>query len=355
MLTLRLALLATVVTGTACATSADYRYSVTREDDIATVFARVHSSVVTLRTISTGPTVESRGTVVTQEGVGSGTVISRDGKVLTAAHVVQTADEVMVEFFDGTSIPGRVVSSDPVTDLALVQLSKPVPSKMEVSPLGDSSKTAVGSQVFVVGAPLGISHTLTVGHLSARRLAGSLLGGGGDVEVFQTDAAINPGNSGGPLFNLQGEVIGIVSYIVTESGGFQGLGFAVTSQTAKERLLDRGPMWSGMDYLFVSGRLAEVLNLPRDRTGFLVQRVASNSPAGRLGLRGGDVAATIGGVPILLGGDIVLEVLGVKIEGIKSDTVRKLAETLQPQDQFTVKVLREGRLVTLNLPYGKLY
>ena len=152
MCTLRLAVLATAVAATACAVPGDYRYSVSRQDDVASVFARVHSSVVTLRTLSTGPTVESWGAVVTEAGVGSGTVISRDGKILTAAHVVQTADEVLVEFFDGTSIPARVVSSDPVTDLALLQLSQPVPAKIAVSPLGDSSQTRIGSQVFVVGA-----------------------------------------------------------------------------------------------------------------------------------------------------------------------------------------------------------
>jgi S1-C subfamily serine protease len=110
-----------------------------------------------------------------------------------------------------------------------------------------------------------------------------------------------------------------------------------------------------MDYLYISGRFAEVLNFPRDRAGLLVQRVAANSPAGRVGLRGGDIAAIIGGVPILLGGDVILEVVGIKIEGIKTESIRERVKTLQPQDQFTLKVLREGRQVTLNIPYGKLY
>ena len=205
-------------------------------------------------------------------------------------------------------------------DLALVQLDGRVPEGIRPAELEDSSVAKVGGQVFVVGAPLGITHTLTVGHLSARRAA-AFLDPKLPVEVFQTDAAINPGNSGGPLFAMSGRVIGVVSYIVSLSGGHQGLGFAVTSNTAKTRLLERNPAWSGMDFIFLRDRYSEILNVPSGQAAYLVQRVVPDSPAARLGLQGGDVRAEIDGHEILLGGDLILEALGKGLD--ERDAIRK--------------------------------
>ncbi|MCP3914902.1 MAG: trypsin-like serine protease, partial [bacterium] len=180
------------------------------QDSLSVVFDRVHSAVVTLHTVGTGPTVQSGGRAVTEDGLGSGTVIDADGAILTAAHVVQTAERVAVEFFDGTVMEAHVESSDPVSDTALVRLDGKVPAQVRPAPLGDSDDARVGDRVFVVGAPLGVSHTLTVGVLSARRYAPSLVGGELKIEVFQTGTAINPGNSGGPLFDMAGKLIGVV-------------------------------------------------------------------------------------------------------------------------------------------------
>ena len=112
------------------------------------------------------------------------------------------------------------------------------PTGAKPAPLGDSDRAEVGDQIFIVGAPLGISYSLTVGYISARRETDDLFGGFLPTEQFQTDAAINEGNSGGPMFNMKGEVIGIVSYIISQSGGFEGLGFVITSNMAKRLLLD---------------------------------------------------------------------------------------------------------------------
>jgi len=202
----------------------------------------------------------------------------------------------------------------------------------------------VASRVFVVGAPLGVSQTLTVGYLSARRMAPLFIGGGGEFEVLQTDAAINPGNSGGPMFNMQGEVIGVVSYILSESGSSAGLGFAISARTAREQLLERKAFWSGIDYVYIGEPYSTALNLPPGKSGLLVQRVAKGSGGERLGLRGGSIAAEFGGQPLLIGGDIILSALGVKV-GSKDfyKDMGKAFEALPADGSFEVVVLRAGR------------
>ena len=165
-------------------------------------------------------------------------LISKDGKVLTAAHVVQTADTVSVEFPNGEIVKAKVVSSEPPADIALLQLER-VPASAVVAKLGDSDQVGVADQIFVVGAPYGISHTLTVGHISARRTPGGEQSELGLAEFFQTDAAVNQGNFGGPMFNMNGEVIGIVSHILSQSGGFEGLGFAVRWLGSRSRAISR--------------------------------------------------------------------------------------------------------------------
>jgi len=167
------------------------------------------------------------------------------------------------------------------------------------------------------------------------------------VEVFQTDAAINVGNSGGPMFNLAGEVIGIVSHIVSEGGDFAGLGFAVTANVAKE-LLTSDSFWTGLEGYAVSGDLAEILNLPQP-TGVLVQRIAKGSPAEELGLRAGAVHAVIEEEEMLLGGDIILKVggigFGAKFTGLED--IRDYLNKLKVGATMNVTVLRVGRVVKL--------
>jgi len=323
------------------------------QEDLEGVFGRVHTAVVTLRTAKTSRL--ANGQVVTEDGVGSGTLVSDDGKVLTAAHVVQTADQVQVEFFDGTKMTAKVVGSDVLADVALVQLEAPVPKNVAIAALGDSDAVAVGNPVFVVGAPLGISHTLTVGHVSARRVAPSLLDSGEGIQVLQTDAAINLGNSGGPLFNMRGEIVGVVSWIASKSGGADGLGFAVASNTAKQLVLDRHPFWSGMDFIPVQGLFAQILNLPPGQSGYLVQRVAPDSPAERLGIRAGNVPVKVGTSELLLGGDVILEALGVEV-GAKDGhlEIRQRIEERHPGDELTVVVLRAGARVVLKSTFEEL-
>ena len=313
---------------------------------LSEVFRRVDPAVVEIHTQETGLPTMPQGQPVSIAGLGSGVLISPDGKVLTAAHVVQTADAIEVQFLTGESLKARVLSSEPSADVALLQLEKP-PKSPFVARLGDSDAVEVGESVFVVGAPLGVSHTLTDGYVSARRKPNATFSGMSRAEFFQTDAAINQGNSGGPMFNMQGEVIGIVSYILSHSGGSEGLGFAVTSKVARQ-LMEQKSFWSGVSGYMLSGDLAHVFNIPPPGVGLLVQKVVSGSPADRLGLRGGSIKASIGDEDLIVGGDIILGILGISLSGPNSLTIiRQKITSLNPGDPVTVTVLRGGAPVTL--------
>ena len=311
-------------------------------ETLRSVFKRADPSVVVIQTTHEHVVAGPKKQLTSLPGLGSGVLISADGKVMTAAHVVQTADEVKVEFSTGEVIPARVITSEPAADVALLQLSR-VPPKAVVAKLGDSDLAEVGDEVFVIGAPVGMSHTLTVGYISARRNPNNFFNGLSRSEFFQTDAAINEGNSGGPMFNMQGEVIGIVSHIVSKSGGFEGLGFVVTANLARKLLLERNPFWSGVEGFMLSGEMAKVFNIPQP-AGLLVQRVASHSPASQLGLRPGTLTAVIEGEPMVVGGDIILEVQGIPIipDGSSYTVIRERLTSLKPGDKISILVLRNG-------------
>ncbi len=313
------------------------------------IYNKVNPSVVTIHTINKVVPSAKLQQSTSMKGVGSGVLIP-DSMVITAAHVVQTADSVIVEFFGGNRVTCKVIASSPAADVALLQLEE-IPENAIVARLADSDKVAIGDNVFIIGAPYGIGHTLTVGHISARHKPNTVMGGFDSGEFFQTDAAINQGNSGGPMFNMHGEVIGIVSSIISKSGGFEGLGFAVTSNTASKLLLEEPTPWTGVHGDFLSGELAKIFNLPQSE-GLLIQRVAIGSPAYKANLREGSIKAVINGHSMLLGGDIVLYVDGIQISGNKSivEIRRKLRE-IRKGDHVTVSVLRAGKVLDLSVHF----
>ncbi|RPH49172.1 MAG: trypsin [Lysobacterales bacterium] len=317
---------------------------------LSQTFKRVGGAVVVVRTTERVLAGQRSNThEVRARGLGSGVLISTDGKVLTAAHVVQTADAVAVEFPGDTLIKASIVASDPAADVALLQLER-VPAGVQPATLGDSDKAEVGDEIFIVGAPLGISHTLTVGHVSARRRPNATFGSMETTELFQTDAAINEGNSGGPMFNLAGEVIGVVSRIVSRSGGSEGLGFVVTSNMARRSLFAEPTVWSGLEGYLLTDEMARVFNVPVAHAGLLVQRVAHGSPAERLGLRGGDLPAVIAGEEMIVGGDIVLAVDGVALgEQDAYESIRKrMIEIRDHNGPLHLTLLRSGVIVELS-------
>jgi S1-C subfamily serine protease len=309
-------------------------------------YRRVKSSVVVIETRQKEINPTTQVGLVSVGGLGSGVLISDDGKVATAAHVVQTADEIMVQFISGEKIKARVRGSEPGSDVALLQLER-LPAVAHVAPIGDSDAVQVGDEVFVVGAPLGITHSLTVGHISARRMDDNFTSGFYSTEVFQTDAAINQGNSGGPMFNLNGEVIGIVSYIISQSGGFEGLGFVITSKMFTQLLMNEKAIWSGIQGKIIAGDLARIFHVPTGH-GLLVEVVADRSLGTHLGIEGGIARARIADQDFIVGGDIIIEVMGVSLaEKDSREAIRKQFDALKAGDEISVKVLRAGKVVEL--------
>lgn len=317
-----------------------------RAAQLRELFKKVNASVVEVRTVEKAPAPEPQGGFVRFAGVGSGVLISTDGKVLTAAHVVQTSDLVAVQFADGTVSRARVVGSVQRADLAVLQLEQ-TPPGIQPARLANSDELEVGDEIFVVGAPYGIGHSLSAGHIGGRRVLPAMVGGVA-VELLQTDAAVNQGNSGGPMFNMNGQVVGIVSLILSRSGGSEGLGFAVSSNVAQKLVLGRATFWTGVDAVLLTEDLARVFNVPQ-AAGLLVQRIAEGSPGASLGLRAGVVRMTIAGQELLAGGDIILELGGIAVsaEGASLDRMYGYLTSLKPGDPIAVRVLRAGKVITL--------
>lgn len=308
------------------------------------VFRKVTPSVVVVR--AKGRDVSNMGVTRFSE-IGSGVMVSADGKVMTAAHVVNAMDEITVEAIGGEQVSARVVASEPGADLSLLQLEK-VPASMQAAKMADSSSVRVGDQVMVIGAPYGLAHSMSVGWISARWPPNTVYKNMPLAEFFQTTATINTGNSGGPMFSLAGEVIGIVSHNISKSGGSEGLGFVVTINTAKKLLLERPSFWSGIDGTMLTGDLAAIFNVP-EPPAFLVRTVAKGSSAWDMGLLGGDTIATIGGRQIAVGGDIILSVEGMAIGSDGNvERIRSSLAARPPGSPFKMKVLRAGKIIELD-------
>jgi serine protease Do len=307
------------------------------------LFSRVNPSVVVIR--AKGRDVSNVGVTRFSE-TGSGVLVTADGKVMTAAHVVNAMDEITVEAVGGQQVIARVIASEPGADLSLLQLDR-VPAEMKPSPMADSRTVRVGDQVMIIGAPYGLSHSMSVGWISARWPPNTVYKSMPLAEFFQTTATINTGNSGGPMFNMAGEVIGIVSHNISKSGGSEGLGFVVTIDTAKKLLLERKSFWSGIDGTMLTGDLAAIFNLP-EPAGFLVKTVAQGSAGWDMGFLGGDKIATIGGQQIAVGGDVILSVDDTPVGS--DDNIEKIRNRLSAEPSgtpFKMKVLRAGKIVVL--------
>src|SRR3989449_3697021 len=311
------------------------------------VYLRVSTSVVVIR--SRGQEVTADGTVRFKE-VGSGVLISQDGKVATAAHVVQTMEDITVEFLGEEPVAARVIASEQWADISLLQVSV-VPRDATVAKLADSDPVRVGDPVFIVGAPYGLSYSLSQGIISARWAPDTVTKDFPLAEFFQTDAVINTGNSGGPMFSRAGELIGIVSHNITKSGGSEGLGFVVTSNTVRSLLVDRNRGFFGFDAMLVSGAMAQALNVPQSG-GFLIKQVVKDSVSDRLGLKGGDRIGLVEGQQIVVGGDIFLSVQGITFASAEDRAkVLKALETLQVGQDLRVTVFRGDKIEALTTKF----
>ena len=308
------------------------------------VFRKVTPSVVVIR---------AKGSEVTAGGqsrfleTGSGVLISTDGKIMTAAHVVHSMDEMTVEFLGGETVSAKVIASEPAADLSLIQIER-VPTSARVAKMADSDTVRVGDPVYIVGAPYGLSYSLSAGLISARWAPNTVYKTMPLAEFFQTDATINTGNSGGPMFNAAGDVIGIVSHNISKSGGSEGLGFVVTMKTAQALLLAKKSFYGGLEGQFLTDDLADLLNVPNNWSGYLVKSVAKGSPCDLAGLRGGTRMVTIDGQQVVLGGDIMLSVEGVPASSTANMMkVRDHLAGLKPGTEIRVTVLRAGKVIEL--------
>jgi serine protease Do len=314
---------------------------------VGDVFRQVQPSVAVIR--ATGREVTARDSVRSFSEVGSGVLIS-DGRVMTAAHVVQTMDEIHVELPGGETVGARIVASEPAADLSLLKLER-VPAGTSVATLADSDIVRIGDPVIIVGAPYGLVYSMSVGWISARWPANTVYKSMPLADFFQTTATINQGNSGGPMFNMAGQVIGIVSHNISKSGGSEGLGFVVTINTAKKLLLEQRSFWSGLEGRLLDNQLADLLNLPPKALGYLVTTVAKGSPGEALGLRGGTKVAVIDGESIVVGGDIILKVQGIAVGGLETyEKIRDELRQLTPGATLTVTILRAGEIKDLSGP-----
>ncbi len=272
-----------------------------------------------------------------QEGEGSGFIISGDGYILTNNHVVGDVDKITVKLKDGrTFTNAKLIGADPDSEVAVIKIEG---DNFPVLPMGDSTKIEIGDWVIAIGSPCGLSETVTVGVISA--VGRSTMHIAAYEDFIQTDAAINPGNSGGPLINLDGEVIGINTAIVSESGGYLGIGFAIPINMAKaiaEQLKKSGKVSRGYLGLFgqdVDAEMAEGLGL-KEAAGIVVSTVEKGSPADRAGLKEQDV---------------ILAIDGRKVETY--DAFRNAVAMLSPGSQVRLDISREGKPLELTVRLGE--
>ena len=275
---------------------------------------------------------------------GSGFLIDDEGHVLTNAHVVEGAKQVEVQLGeDGEPQSAEVVGSDPSSDVALLKIDDA--NGATPLPLGDSSKADVGDPVVAIGNPFGLDRTVTTGIVSALQRQIQAPNGFSISDVIQTDAAINPGNSGGPLLDGSGRVIGINSQIASQSGGNEGVGFAVpisTAQDVVDQLLAGGEVkraYLGITGGDINSEIAEALNLPVDQ-GVIVERVFDGGPADSAGIKGATGQATVGGETFPVGGDIITKVDGKEVTAMED--VISIVNEHKPGDELTLTVFSGG-------------
>ena len=271
-------------------------------------------------------------------GLGSGFIIDEEGIAVTNNHVIEGADEIKVIMGNGNEFEASVIGKDPKADIAVIKFD-PKDYKLKSVEWGDSDSARVGDWAIAIGNPLGFGNTVTTGIVSAKARD---IGGGPYVKFIQTDASINRGNSGGPLFNIAGEVIGINTAIISQTGGSIGLGFAIPSNMAKKIVLQlkefgrtkRG--WLGVQIQSVTNEIAESLDLNNSKGAF-VASVQEDSPAEIAGIEAGD---------------IILEFNDILIDSYR-DLPRLVAET-DVDSKISIKIWRKNNSINVSVKIGEL-
>jgi serine protease Do len=285
-----------------------------------------------------GGTTPRRQEPRTDRGLGSGVIVSEDGYILTNNHVVDKADELTVYLSDERELKAEVVGTDPRTDLAVIKVDS---DDLPVLSFGDSEQLRVGEWVMAVGNPFGLSHTVTAGIVSAKGRK-SVLGGDSYQNFIQTDAAINPGNSGGALVDLEGNLMGINTAIYSRTGGYQGIGFAVPANMARDimtRLIEDGKItrgFLGVEISDLDADLAASMGLDDDK-GVLIANVIKGGPAVDSDIQKDDV---------------VLALNGIEVED--SDALRNRIADFPPGTEIELEIYRDGRRKMVEIELGAL-
>lgn len=319
----------------------------------ASIYERVSPSVVSINVVG----LSQDGNLFSAGGTGF--VIDKDGHIVTNNHVVDGAERIEVNFLDGTIVRGQVVGLDPDSDLAVLKVDLPA-DRLQPVALGDSNGLFIGETTIAIGSPFGQRWTLTTGVVSALDRTISGLTDFTVGAVIQTDAAINPGNSGGPLLNLQGEVIGVNSQILSETRSSAGIGFAIPSNLVRRvatELIESG--FVNYSYLGIQSQpdrdvtlpLIEANNLPNNLRGVVVDSVAPNGPAAQAGLRSAGNATRIDGQLVPTSVDIITAIDNVPLTGMSS-LVAYLASNTVPGQTVTLTVWRDGQQINLPVVLG---
>ncbi len=322
------------------------------EENTIEIYERVNGSVVNITNIAVN--YDFFLNPIPSQASGSGSIISKQGHILTNTHVVKGSERLIVTLSDGSKWPAKLIGSDSVTDLAVIKIDAP-PNLLTVIPMGHSDQLRTGQKVLAIGNPFGLERTLTTGIVSAirKRIKTDELE---MDEVIQIDAAINPGNSGGPLIDSEGNMIGINTAIFTPSGGSVGIGFAVPVNTAKNILSDlitKGYVaypWLGIETQTLIPEVARVLSFPIDH-GAMVARISRGGPAHRAGIKGGNRRVEIGNAIFIIGGDII-----VAIDGTPFKTAQEFHDHLKskkPGDPVNLTLWRGKQKLTLRVHLGE--
>jgi S1-C subfamily serine protease len=343
----------------AACTATTHAQTPTDTNPAIAVYAQNGASVVNITSIAIVPS--RQGNIAQPQGIGSGFMLDADGRIVTNNHVVQDADQLAVTLRDKTTIPARLVGRDPDNDLAVIQVDpnatddqgRSITDRIRPVVLADSDQVVVGQTAIAVGSPLGLQQTVTEGIVSARRDPGDEPQGPAQLDLIggaiQTDAAINPGNSGGPLFNIGGQVMGVDSAILSQSGGNEGIGFAIPSNTVKRVIPEliqtghyRHPLLgiTAIPLSVIGPGARQQLGLSPTDKGVLV--VDASGPAAQAGIQGGNRPVVINGQTIPAGGDLI-----VAVDGRPVTTAGELRAYIEnnkhPDDTVTLTVVRNGQ------------
>lgn len=315
------------------------------EQTLIKLYRQVNPGVVSIRVLKRGPMDQAAG------GAGSGFIYDAQGHVVTNAHVVRDADLIDVVLHNETIVAAEVIGLDDDSDLAVLKVDLPTDQRTPL-PLGDSDAVVPGQRVIAIGNPFGQQSSMTTGIVSAVGRIIPSLTPFSIPQAIQTDAAINPGNSGGPLLNLKGEVIGVNAQIESTVRANSGVGFAIPVNIVKRvvpALIEAGEFtwpWLGVGGVSLTPRIAKANELSVQRGAYIVD-VPSEGPAASAGLQGASSETEVDGLPIKVGGDVVVAADGEPIRSM--DDLILFISQHQPGDQVALTVVRDGEQIEVSV------